>query len=293
VEFQRKIRKLTEGLNRAEIARRAGVKPTVLNNYINRGSEPMAKAAWRLAVALDVPADWLLDDEADFPPPARAAAAGATTEQLAAELGRRLGGVGAVMLAKLYRAEKIDWLAAARELLDASPDKPLPSRLRDAIELPGAINLLAAELLRFDPFTPLDDVPADVRDRVQAGYRLSLVELWQQANMLRIRAGYAQAAELAYLWSAPENLRPAWFAEVVAHIRSTVAEQLNDATAKAVEQAARERLMTDFNAAQFADEGEPADAVARKRREQNSSEKGNVSVALSNCGTRGKSPKKR
>ncbi len=47
--FGEKLAKLTIGMNRAAVARKAGLPPSVVSNYVNRNSEPMASAAMKLA----------------------------------------------------------------------------------------------------------------------------------------------------------------------------------------------------------------------------------------------------
>lgn len=60
----------SQHVSQAAFARRVGVSPATMNDYIRRGAEPMSSIAFRMAGMLRVSADWLLDDAADFPPPA-------------------------------------------------------------------------------------------------------------------------------------------------------------------------------------------------------------------------------
>jgi len=70
MKFRDKLLKLTEGKTRSVIADAAKLKPGILNNFFNRdNSEPMASTALKLSRALEVPLDWLVDDEAGWPPP--------------------------------------------------------------------------------------------------------------------------------------------------------------------------------------------------------------------------------
>lgn len=48
------------GLAQAEVARRAGITPQRLNNYLQRGVQPDIETAARLAGAVQVSVDWLL-----------------------------------------------------------------------------------------------------------------------------------------------------------------------------------------------------------------------------------------
>lgn len=65
--FREKLQHLTEDRIKAKVAARAGIGPTVLNNYLHRGNEPTASNALRLARALDVSVEWLIDDEQGLP----------------------------------------------------------------------------------------------------------------------------------------------------------------------------------------------------------------------------------
>lgn len=65
-----KLRRLTEDQNKAGVARKAGLKPTQLNDYTSKGFKPRYDIALRIGRALGVSIEWLLDDSADWPPPA-------------------------------------------------------------------------------------------------------------------------------------------------------------------------------------------------------------------------------
>lgn len=66
--FTQKLARLTEDRHKVRISRRAGLAPTTVSNYLNRGSMPGADVAFRLARALNVSVEWLLDDSQDWPP---------------------------------------------------------------------------------------------------------------------------------------------------------------------------------------------------------------------------------
>jgi len=58
------------GMSAAALARLAGVGQDVISRLRHLdGYEPLASKAVRIARALGVPAEWLFDDEADWPPP--------------------------------------------------------------------------------------------------------------------------------------------------------------------------------------------------------------------------------
>lgn len=69
MDMASKIAKLTEDDNKSSVARAAGLPANAINDLINKGNVPKVDKALRLARALDVPLDWLVDDEADFPVP--------------------------------------------------------------------------------------------------------------------------------------------------------------------------------------------------------------------------------
>jgi len=71
MKINEKLKRLVEGKNKAEISRRAGLAPTALNDYAVKGCQPRYDIASRLAKSLRVPLDWLADDQAGWPPPAR------------------------------------------------------------------------------------------------------------------------------------------------------------------------------------------------------------------------------
>ena len=66
--FTEKLKRLMEEQNKAQIARRAGLSPTAIHDYLTRGYMPAADSALRLARALGVGVEWLVDSEQDWPP---------------------------------------------------------------------------------------------------------------------------------------------------------------------------------------------------------------------------------
>jgi transcriptional regulator with XRE-family HTH domain len=155
VKLAEKLSRLTEGKNRAQGARDAGIRPTVLNNYINRGSEPMGRAALGLADALDVPIGWLLNDGADWPPPASGRAANDPTaftdDELMLEVCRRYRLIAVRLDAELKRAAAVDWFEIGKALLAHAPGEEIPEELRRVAALPGSIAQLVSSLSDYDP----------------------------------------------------------------------------------------------------------------------------------------------
>lgn len=67
--FAEKLKRLTEDRIKSVICRRAGLPPTAINDYISKSStKPSAIYAMRLARALDVDLEWLIDDAQEWPP---------------------------------------------------------------------------------------------------------------------------------------------------------------------------------------------------------------------------------
>ncbi|MEA2707997.1 MAG: hypothetical protein QOF78_598 [Phycisphaerales bacterium] len=66
--FHEKLRRLMEDRNRSAVARRVGVSVTTFNNYCTRDVQPLAENALRIARALNVSLEWLLDDARGWPP---------------------------------------------------------------------------------------------------------------------------------------------------------------------------------------------------------------------------------
>jgi hypothetical protein len=66
--FQQKLRRLTEERTKAKLSRRAGLPSTAINDYVVKGTRPLAENALKLARVLGVSTDWLIDDEQEWPP---------------------------------------------------------------------------------------------------------------------------------------------------------------------------------------------------------------------------------
>jgi transcriptional regulator with XRE-family HTH domain len=66
--FQAKLTRLVADRNKSEVSRRAGLIHTAVSSYIARGCIPRADIAMRIARALNVSVEWLLDDSAGWPP---------------------------------------------------------------------------------------------------------------------------------------------------------------------------------------------------------------------------------
>lgn len=215
VELAAKLRRLTENANRAETARLAGLKPAVFNNYIYRGSQPLPAASVKLARALNVPLEWLLDDEQDWPPPPRGGAAALSTEELAAELGQRMRGTATMLFENICRAQKIDWIKVASELLKADFSKlntpagtPLPKWLMDAADIPGQCNYLLSQLRHYNPHAEVgESAPPEVLKVVLPTFEVTLIDLLTQARHLYELPGFGITAKIGGYFTVPPDLR--------------------------------------------------------------------------------------
>lgn len=66
--FTEKLRRLCSDRNKAAVSRNAELPTNAVSNYITKGQCPMAPIALRLARALGVSVEWLIDDAKDWPP---------------------------------------------------------------------------------------------------------------------------------------------------------------------------------------------------------------------------------
>ena len=66
--FRDKLRRLMEDRHYARVARRANLTAATVFNYVNGTHAPKADSALRLARALNVSIEWLLDDSQGWPP---------------------------------------------------------------------------------------------------------------------------------------------------------------------------------------------------------------------------------
>jgi len=133
MKFREKLVELTRGRVRKDVAADAGIAPGILNNYINRGSEPMASQALKLARALQVPFDWLVDDDSAMPPPSMTdSLANINDNALMAEVTKRWMRALKELQSAYERVAVYDW-AAARKVLQNwdGADDPLPPDVQE------------------------------------------------------------------------------------------------------------------------------------------------------------------
>lgn len=216
--FQDKLKRCAADVNKSQAGRAAGLQPTTISNYMAKGSIPRADIALKIARALDVPLDWLVDDSQGWPPPPSAPIAAISTEQLVSELGHRLSGVGALLRAKVLTAQMVDWYRVAMELMRTKPDAPLEERTAAAIQLPGQIQMLLSELKQFDPHATIGDaLPTEI----------SLMGLCMQCEALDSLPGFQQVLQLAQLRAVPKELRGREYKATTERLHKSVREQLD------------------------------------------------------------------
>lgn len=135
--FREKLQELARGRNRSQLARDAGLPPTVLSNYINRGSVPRADIALAIAKALGVPLEWLVDDTQDLPAPTpeKASPGKLSDEELMDEVAKRYRHQVLRFRSRAAALEKVDWKRFSAVLLDVPPIEPLPQQLQAVHDL--------------------------------------------------------------------------------------------------------------------------------------------------------------
>jgi transcriptional regulator with XRE-family HTH domain len=128
VKFAQKLENLTEGMNKSQLARDAGLKSTAISNYINQPDTiPRADIAVRIARVLKVPVEWLVDESQDFPllPPGGDLAAFSTSE-LMDEVAKRYLDVALQCRDTVQELYGTDWLGVATQLCKMPLEDDLP-----------------------------------------------------------------------------------------------------------------------------------------------------------------------
>jgi DNA-binding phage protein len=66
--FNQKLQRFAETHKMSVVARKAGTSQQCISQCLRRDTPPRGDIVFKIAVALGVSADWLLDDTADWPP---------------------------------------------------------------------------------------------------------------------------------------------------------------------------------------------------------------------------------
>src|SRR2546422_9662351 len=139
VDFFEKLKRRAAEINKSKAGIAAGLKANTISSYLAKRSIPRADIAFKIAVALGVPLDWLLDDRQGWPPPKSSTDEGglqlAPDDDLMDEVARRYRIQAVGFHNDLSRAEQIDWLAVARQLVEQKPGVPFPKDLAKIIRL--------------------------------------------------------------------------------------------------------------------------------------------------------------
>lgn len=134
--FTEKLTRLTAEQSKKRIAKAAGLPNAAISNYISKKQMPRGDKALALARALEVPVEWLLDDEQDeWPAPkiAKPSIAAFSDDELMMELARRYRHAIVEFLDAARIAEKIDWPDATRAAKAAVPTGPFPPIVKRAV----------------------------------------------------------------------------------------------------------------------------------------------------------------
>jgi transcriptional regulator with XRE-family HTH domain len=151
--FTEKLRTLTDGENKARLSRAAGLYPTAIVDYLQRGHIPRADNALALARVLKVPFEWLIDDQQGMPPPAAGElkASSLSDAGLMREVCQRYRVVAVRIWNDLKAAIRINWTNVAAVIKATPTDKDLPLEIDAAIELSRRIEPSWRMLRYFDP----------------------------------------------------------------------------------------------------------------------------------------------
>ncbi len=103
--------------------------------------------------------------------------------------------------------------------------KPLAKRLLAVAELPSQMNALARELDHYDPNGTIGD-PVPPGLEVLPGFWVSLLTLAIWKRNVEVSPGFKATAKLGTLWLIPDEYRPEWFADVIAHAREVATAEL-------------------------------------------------------------------
>ncbi|MGE5610755.1 MAG: helix-turn-helix domain-containing protein [Bacillota bacterium] len=198
-----KLRRLTEGKRKADISRQAGLKPTALSDYINKGYLPRYDIALKIARALAVPVEWFIDDAEDWPPPVldEYNIALLSDHELLKEFCRRFRLVALRVYDDLNRAAKIDWFSIAKALLSHPVGDQVAHGIGADARLASTLTALGGDLLRFDPSIASIEFHNELPGRDVDPDELTIDRLLSRCRELETTTpGLAQVAELWSIW---------------------------------------------------------------------------------------------
>ncbi len=222
MKLSEKLSALLNGKDRAEVASKCGVTASSLNNYLYRNSEPASSTALKLARALNVPMEWLIDDEQNWPPPSDLPASKTATlspDDLRLALGEHLRPAAVRLTSVMREAWEVDWMATAQAFVAAAQEgrQLTPDELAVA-ELPEKLQSLTDDLEAFDP-TGKFGADASV---------YSLLTLAREFHLICKVPGFSEAAQMAWALTFPDKHRSPSHAKTVSVNAEEVLRKLQE-----------------------------------------------------------------
>ena len=153
MNFWEKLDRLTAEIGKAKASELAGLPSTAISNYISKHQHPRIDAAFKLAKALGVSLDWLLNDEADFPAERspKPSLRQAEPDDLVFEVAYRQRQHLARILQALEVAKKTDWRQVRDAMLNWKQGNSIPPQ---ASSLSNTVAILTWEPRWIDVYDP-------------------------------------------------------------------------------------------------------------------------------------------
>jgi hypothetical protein len=208
VRFREKLRKRVAELklNKTRASRDAGLPPSTISSYLAKpDSLPRLDIALRIARAIDVPLEWLADDEQDWPPPASSKRSLPDVPQveLTREVVRRYRLQALQIREQLERAEQQNWAQSAADLAGIPLGDEAPLELERALRLESTSRASIEMLLDYfepsragrflfptdlpGPEVPWRDLtPAALSERAERLRETEAFSLFEKISLLRI-----------------------------------------------------------------------------------------------------------
>jgi hypothetical protein len=213
MRFREKLHRLVSGRNKAELSRAAKLPETAISGYLAKGSIPRADIAVRLARdALDVPVEWLVDDEQNWPPPDMAEERPLTDvplSELMMEVVRRYRLEAAELKRAIQEAERVDWEDVWQQFGHSHSYDTVPSEILGALDLLNFIMERWFSLQhRFSADNPLEVVNlGNYRERIRSRENISIEAMEPLVSQLFKRPGVADTVTIMGASDSPYNRR--------------------------------------------------------------------------------------
>ena len=149
MDFFTKLRKSAAEKNQSQRARSVGLKANTISSYLAKRSMPRADIAFKIACALEVPLDWLLDDKQDWPPPTpeKQPLSRMSDDDLMREVATRFRRDALRLIEAVESIERTDWQKLANDIARLPHVSKLPDELRPSLRASHANPVYA--FLRF------------------------------------------------------------------------------------------------------------------------------------------------